>query len=266
MIENFSPDVIQMMDVTDTKEQRNLDTHSRYYVYGLLDPSTLQVFYVGKGCGNRVFAHAKNAWKDYDNDMKGTEDDDSLKISTIKDIIEQGKQVIAMIYRWGLTESEAFAVEATLIDYIPGLTNIQSGHDADHGMILAEDLQNTLIVPEYEEPEENYVIIKTKQKYKNARGSIYEATRKYWKMKLEKAQEYHYVVSAVQGIVKEVYEVTKWYRSEDEGETDRIEFVGERTCNPNMRKLIGKRLPAQYTKKGLANPFLYINNKSNKGN
>lgn len=195
--------------------------------------------------------------------MKGTEDDDSLKISTIKDIIEQGKQVIAMIYRWGLTESEAFAVEATLIDYIPGLTNIQFGYDADHGMILAEDLQNTLIVPEYDEPEENYVIIKTKQKYINARGSVYEATRKYWRMKLEKAQEYHYVVSAVQGIVKAVYEVAEWYRS---GKTGRIEFVGKLTSNPNMLALIGKRLPAQYTKKGLANPFLYINNKSNKGN
>ena len=33
----------------------------KYYVYRLIDPRTGQTFYVGKGKGNRVFEHAKNA-------------------------------------------------------------------------------------------------------------------------------------------------------------------------------------------------------------
>lgn len=30
-----------------------------HYVYTLADPATHKIFYVGKGTGNRVFAHAK---------------------------------------------------------------------------------------------------------------------------------------------------------------------------------------------------------------
>ena len=32
-----------------------------YYVYVLVDPRTKQVFYVGKGKGNRVFDHEREA-------------------------------------------------------------------------------------------------------------------------------------------------------------------------------------------------------------
>jgi uncharacterized protein len=35
-----------------------------HYVYTLTDPRTRKVFYVGKGQGNRVFAHAQMALAD----------------------------------------------------------------------------------------------------------------------------------------------------------------------------------------------------------
>ena len=35
-----------------------------YYVYLLIDPETNQVFYVGKGVGNRIFAHINAAISD----------------------------------------------------------------------------------------------------------------------------------------------------------------------------------------------------------
>ena len=35
----------------------------QYYVYRLIDPRTGQTFYVGKGKGNRVFAHVNDALK-----------------------------------------------------------------------------------------------------------------------------------------------------------------------------------------------------------
>lgn len=240
----FSKDVIQQMDI-------NQDGLNKYYVYGLLDPTNYQPFYIGKGCGNRVFKHAKNALTA----KEKNEDDVSLKISTIQDIIEQGKEVLCMIYRWGMTENEAFAVEATLIDYIPGLTNIQSGHNNDYGITTVEDLQESLSIPEYNEPQEDYVIIKTKQKNIDERGSLYEATRRYWHADLNRAKKYKYVVAAVQGIAKEVFEVEEWYTSEEKA--PRIEFIGKPTTNPNMTALKGKRLPATYMKKGLASPFLY---------
>ena len=43
MITEFSSEVIEKL---------------KYYVYRLVDPKNGQTFYVGKGCRNRVFAHA----------------------------------------------------------------------------------------------------------------------------------------------------------------------------------------------------------------
>lgn len=37
-------------------------------------------------------------------------------------------------------QEEAYEVEAALIDCYPGLTNIQSGHDSERGVISLEDL------------------------------------------------------------------------------------------------------------------------------
>lgn len=309
----FSPDVIQKMDITENekkqKSQKKLDPCCKYYVYGLLDPTTYQPFYIGKGCENRVFDHEYDAYShqhdkddsmqenvatqaqnavspqsvEIDEEMRYEEaiaKEESAKIEKIIKIMrDQDKKVIYVIYRWGLTEAEAFAVEATLIDVFPGLTNIQSGHEKEFGMIPLEDLRKKLSVKEYDDPEDvDYIIIKTTPKYirersVNAKDDLYEATRKYWVAQLNRAQDYRYVISAVQGIVRAVYKVPEngWIKSTDEGKEDRIEFTGtpitkesienknnkEQDKDQKMYALIGKRLPAKYTKKGLASPFLY---------
>lgn len=301
----FSQGVIEKMDITENekkqKSQKKLDPCCKYYVYGLLDPTTYQPFYIGKGCENRVFDHEYDAnSRQHDKDDSMQEDvatqaqnavspqsveideemryeeaiakEESAKIEKIIKIMRnQGKKVIYMIYRWGLTEAEAFAVEATLIDLFPGLTNIQSGHEKEFGMIPLEDLRKKLSVEEYKDPDVDYVIIKTKQKYIDDRGDLYEAIRRYWHADLKKAQKYQYVVAAVQGIVKGVFKVGKWFLTETEGEENRIEFTGtpitkksiedkdnkDKEQDQKMYALIGMRLPAKYTKKGLASPFLY---------
>lgn len=244
MIDNFTNDVIQQME---------LDSEHKYYVYGLLNPFNYQPFYVGKGTGNRVFQHAKNALKP--KDLEQDENQVSLKEDTIRDIISRGKEVLCIIYHWGLTKNEALLIESVLIDCLQGLTNIQSGYDKDHGLITAEDLQNRLSIDEYDEPKEDYVIIKTSNKAIEEHGNLYDATRGCWKGTLEKAQRYKYVLAVIQGIVLEVYDVSEWYTSA--AEAPRIEFTGVPTTNPYMRQLVGKRLPAKYMQKGAANPFMY---------
>ncbi len=243
MITEFSKDVLQKMDVDG-------DGKRKYYVYGLLDPSTFRPFYVGKGCGNRVFEHAKNAIT-----IKGNEDETSLKTATIQSILDKHKEVITLIYRWGLTEDEAFQVESTLIDVFPELTNIQDGHDNEHGLISTDDLQNTLSCGVYAEPSQDYIIIKTSREAIELNGSLYEATRRAWHAKLEKAQEYKFVLSVMKGVVQEVFEAERWFTSPTE--SPRIEFEGKPTKNAEMRALIGKMIPEEYRKKGLASPFLY---------
>ena len=242
MIDKFTNDVIQQME---------LDDKHKYYVYGLLNPFNNQPFYVGKGTGNRVFHHAKNALKpqDLDKDEKQA----SLKEDTIREIMKKGKEVLCIIYHWGLTNKEALLIESVLIDCLPGLTNIQSGYDTDHGMIAAEDL---LGLTEYDEPTEDYVIIKTSKKAKEEHGNdLYDATRGCWKATLKKARRYKYVLAVIQGVVCEVYEVSEWHTSA--AEAPRIEFTGVESTNPDMQQLVGKRLPAKYMQKGAANPFMY---------
>lgn len=222
----------------------------KYYVYRLIDPRNYDTFYVGKGCGDRVFQHAKNREKL----TSGNEDATSLKLSIIQDILNAGKEVLCIIHRWGLTEEEAFEVEAALIDCYPRLTNIQQGHGSDRGAITVQDFEKICAVTEYQEPKEDYIIIKTSEMAINERGNLYEATRHSWRGKLENARKYKYVLSVIYGVVKEVYEVEEsgWYQ-----DGDRIAFNGKVTDNPNMRALVGKLLPSKYMERGMANPFMY---------
>ena len=229
----------------------NISPKRKYYVYRLVDPRTFLTFYIGKGCGDRVFQHIKNVKSLYG------EDDDafSLKSQQIAEIMACGKQVIPIIHRRGLTEKEAFEVEAALIDAYPGLTNIQRGHGIDRGVITVEDLKMSLNAVEYTEPSEKYIIIKTTPKAIQENGNLYEATRKAWRAKLEKAQKYKYVLSVIYGIVQEVYEVDedKWIQIPN---TDRIAFEGKPTKD-SISSLKGKLIPAKYREKGAAYPFLY---------
>ena len=53
-MKSFTPEVIEKLN---------------YYVYRLIDPRNGQTFYIGKGKGNRVFAHVNEALKDYDGEI-----------------------------------------------------------------------------------------------------------------------------------------------------------------------------------------------------
>jgi hypothetical protein len=83
------------------------------------------VFYVGKGTGNRIFAHINSAI---------SSPLDSDKLDKIRSIQSKGLQVRHSIIRHGLTEKEALEIEASLIDFIglEGLTNIKGGHHSDY--------------------------------------------------------------------------------------------------------------------------------------
>lgn len=240
--------------IKDIVNALSADKERKFYVYRLVDPRTLQTFYVGKGCGDRIFQHVEIV----KNKKRGTtiilDDEDalSLKETHISDIIASGLDVIYVIHRWGLTEGEAFEVESALIDAYPGLDNIQNGHDFERGIIRVEDYYKKVKISEYEEPAENYVIIKTTQRAIDARGNIYEATRLSWRADINKANSYRYVLAVVYGIVREVFEVDKWYKLS----SGRIAFEGHPSHGP-ITYVKGQRIPAIYRTKGASNPFLY---------
>ena len=72
---------------------------NKYYVYRLVDPRNLQTFYIGKGCGDRVFQHANGVVKKIALGLD--EEIISLKEKLIKEIISAGKKVLPIIHRRG---------------------------------------------------------------------------------------------------------------------------------------------------------------------
>lgn len=111
----------------------------------------------------------------------------------------------------------------------------------------------------YEEPQDiDYIIIKTSQERVDfCNGSIYEATRYAWNVKLEHVRQYQYVFGVIKGIVRGVYCVNEW-RLVTEGESaGRYEFFGYDAPNEIANRFLGKRIPPQYSKRGLASPVLF---------
>jgi hypothetical protein len=107
-----------------------------YYVYRLIDPRDGSTFYIGKGQGNRVFAHVKGSLI-----FENAEDDKTAKIRIINQIKNADLEPIHIIHRHGMTEEEAFQVEAALIDATPGLTNEVGGRNSsDFGPAHAQQL------------------------------------------------------------------------------------------------------------------------------
>lgn len=90
------------------------------YVYRLIDPRNGETFYVGKGKGNRVFAHIHGE--------QGIDGDDlDNKIKRIRQIRLAGFEVAHVIHRHGMDDATAFEVESALMDAYPGLTNEAGG-------------------------------------------------------------------------------------------------------------------------------------------
>lgn len=113
-----------------------------YYVYSLTDPRNNKIFYIGKGCGNRVFQHCEAALQ---------ENEESLKLNLIREIIYSGAEVEHYILRHKLTEEEAFQIESVLIDFLTFpkfnteqvLTNIVSGHHLwDEGIKTVDEVSS----------------------------------------------------------------------------------------------------------------------------
>lgn len=88
-----------------------------YYVYVYSNPDIHKPFYVGKGKGNRVFAHL-------------FDEGDSQKAEYVQSLMKAGKEPIIEILVHGVDEETALKVEAAAIDLIgiENLTNRQRGH------------------------------------------------------------------------------------------------------------------------------------------
>lgn len=222
-----------------------------YYVYFLQDPRTDDVFYVGKGNGNRVFNHL---------DCAIETDGVTEKLDTIKAIIEAGQKPRHYILRHGLSEQAAFEVEAALIDFIgvKNLSNLQSGHySSDYGIKTAEEI-SAIYEAEELSTDKSSILININKLYHRemTEKELYDATRKSWVLgnRKEKAQ---YAIATYRGLTREVYKIKDWFKVEANGKT-RWGFNGS-VAEPEVRENLRYKSIASFFSKGAANPIKYLN-------
>lgn len=185
----------------------------RYYVYMLLDPNNNKPFYVGKGVDNRVFNHLSCALTDTDTS--------NAKYEKIREIVQSGQTVKHIIVRHGLSESEAFQIEASLIDTLTYcgllLSNIVGGHNSiEKGLMTSEEIVKLYNAQPLTQLGSDCVLININKTYQRGNGSnpIYQATKETWLISEHKLPQIKYVLSEYRGLIVEVFEVKNWYAKE----------------------------------------------------
>lgn len=232
-----------------------------FYVYKLIDPRNGELFYIGKGKGNRVFDHVNGTLK-IDNNDELSEDEIDLKSYRILQIRNAGYEVIHVIHRHGMDESTAFEVEAALIDDNQNYLSQKLGNRSkDFGPLNVKEIIEIYQSVSVDFGDLKVVMITINKSYDL--DNIYFATRFAWKMNLNRVRNADIVCAIVKGIIKEVYIPEYWdyvtfqnFTDAPEEHQNRVGFRGVLADNSVRQTLIGKNVYA-YQVKGAANPIKY---------
>jgi hypothetical protein len=225
-----------------------------YYVYLLIDPETDEVFYVGKGVGNRLFEHLHEA---------ATSSRSTDKLDRIRAIQEKGLSVKCRIHRHGLTEKEALEVEASLIDFIGllELANQVQGHKSEErGQMTVQEIIAKYDPPHIEITEPAILIIVNRLYQRDISAEeLYEITRGNWVIGKRREQA-KYAFAVYHSIVREVYEIERWYPVETDVSHQKVRnrwrFEGK--VAHSMQHYIGGSV-TRYLTPGAQSPIRFIN-------
>ena len=211
-----------------------------FYVYLLIDPRNDEIFYIGKGAGNRCFAHLTEA-QTTQADAIG----DYEKLARIRDIYTSGDRVRVELLRHSLSEPEALIVESAAIDLLglPDLTNrvVDHGAAALGRMPAAEVNARYGASPIEIDPRHRVILIRINRTYYPGMSpeALYEATRKWWKIgtwarEIESDHAPDWAFAVYHRIVRAVYRIEGWERpgpqdiAADPNRVSRWGFIGTR--------------------------------------
>lgn len=250
------------MNSFDEKTQQALG----YYVYMLVDPNGDEPFYIGKGHNNRVFDHIRYAIDNPDVTSDKCDRIRAIGASNVKHVI----------LTHGLTESEAFRLEALYIDLMRyvgfPLSRQINGHNANEiGIMTADEVIRLYNAERLDTIGEDCIVININARYNRADGStaIYNATKQAWRIGKgrinSQSHPIRYVLSEYRGLIIEVFEVEYWYivkrtygmKSKKAGEQyDAYGFKGKR-AKDSVRNLYINKSIADRKVKGRANPISF---------
>ena len=198
-----------------------------HYVYVLRDPRDNQIFYVGKGVGNRVLDHA--------NGVIAKEDPQSTKEKQISEIHAAGLEVDAWIIQSGLKSDEhAYATESAVYGALklisstlnseklllknivvpPGFSNSGLIQLNEAIAIFGEPADSTLIP-------HNSVFIKPTTTWRRGMSpeELWEATHGWWKVNEERIKNISYVFAIPNFVIRGIWSVPEnGWRKQKQGD------------------------------------------------
>lgn len=227
------------------------------YVYIYVDTSREEekIIYVGKGRGNRCFAHLKS---------EGVDE----KSKAIRKLSKAGCLRIELL-AFGLDDKTALKVEAAAIDLV-GLDyifNKQAGHrSAELGRVLVDDLIARLTLHSVNQFKDDCLLIRINHSYRVGMSALelYESTRGVWKVGPDR-NLVRYALAIYQGVVQEVYCIKAWFEAgstfygtrEDLEDDDRWEFVGA-VADDEVRNRYLFHSVREFLPDGAQNPIAYF--------
>lgn len=208
-----------------------------YYVYLYIDPRNKEVFYVGKGIGNRCFSHLK--------DTK-----DSEKVARIQDILDSGLKPQIEILVHGLDEPTSLRVEASVIDLIDvnKLTNMVKGHSSSKIGRMSIEKICSLYSPVKADIKEPSLLIKISRTfhYNTSPQELYDATRQFWRLSKDR-EKAKYAFAVFDGVIQEAYSIASWHEAGtsfstrpyiEEKHKGRWEFIGNVATEKHIREYV----------------------------
>lgn len=224
------------------------------YVYRLIDPRNGETFYVGKGKGNRLFAHIRA-----EQGIGGDELNNKMK--RIREIRLDGFEVAHVIHRHGMDEATAFEVECALMDAYPGLSNIAGGIGGNEfGAMHAQEVLKRYAA----EPavfRHKGILISVNRTATET--SLYDATRYAWVVSKTRVKEAEVILPTVQGLIVGAFIADEWLPATAENfpgrepVPGRLGFKGREAPEEIKDLYVGKRVPDSYRRRGAANPIKY---------
>lgn len=225
----------------------------RNYVYRLIDPRNGETFYVGRGAGNRLYAHIRD-------ELGNEKDEVSDKLRRIREIRIAGFEVAHVVHRHGMDVATAKEVEAALIDAYPGLTNVVGGENSgERGAMHAMEIVREYLAKPAVFTHKALLISVNRSA---SERPLYEATRYAWKLSKKKVKEAELVLASEKGIIRAAYIPEKWLEATSlnfPGRADRpgrVGFIGKEAPIEVQNLYVGRRIPDEF-RFGTANPIRY---------